>query len=292
MANGFIAFPNRVDDAAVVLTGGSWQIGLDALKDPALQRVARTASADPADTILAVDLGRERTIRILCLCNHTMDLDGRVRVRGWNDAGTTSLAYDSGWTDAFPAIFDTSDLEWEDDNFWSGQIDPEQIEDYPSNYIHVLPQQEFLRYWSVELENPTNPAGYIDVGRLFMAPGWVPRWNFTLGPTLGVETDTLTDTTLAGVEEHERREPRRVAALRWDFMDLVEGTNQALRLDVWAGIDRQVFLCWDPANPLLMQQRSFLGKLRTLSPLEQPYVNMTGKSVEIKEVSWRTYERI
>jgi|GEM_PF-523510 len=285
MANGFIAFPNRAD--AATLSGGNWLIGLDALKDPVLARVARTADCDPAKTVIDLELAHIDPVRIIVVCAHSMNLDGRWRVTGYGDAGRTQLLYDSGDMAVFPRIFSWRDLRWGDSNFWGGKVAAEDIDLYPRNAIHILPSHKRYRWWRIALSNPTNPMGYLDIGRLYMAPGWMPQWNFTLGASLSHETDTVMDQALDGHEEYDRREPRRVVTISFDNMDLIEGVNQAMALQRRAGVDRDLFFCWDPGNPLLLQQRSFLGNLRALSPLDFPFVGMTSMGFEIKEVAWR-----
>lgn len=285
MAKGILAFPNRADAAA--LSGGNWQIGLEAVQDQVLARVARAASCDPSATVIDVEMDRADAVRIVVVCSHTMDLDGRWRVTGYGDAGRTDLLYDSGDLAAFPRIFSWRDLRWGERNFWGGKVLVEDIDLYPRNAIHILPTHRRFRWWRISLSNPTNARGYLDVGRVYMAPGWVPQWNFTLGAGLSHETDTLVDQALDGHEEYDRREPRRVVTISFDNMDLVEGVNQAMALQRRAGLDRDLFFCWDPANPLLLQQRSFLGNLRSLSSLDFPFVGMTTMSFEIKEVAWR-----
>lgn len=285
--HGILAVPNLIDLEGVTLSGGDWQIPLEALTHPALQRVARSADADPASTRMQVDLGRARAVKVVVVCGHNCDLDATWRVRGWLDMERTELAYDSGELDMFPPLFSIKDLAWEEPNCWSGRVSEEDIDIYPRNAIHILPASQYLRYWDADIFNATNPAGYVDVGRLHISPGWIAEVNFSRSASLGHETATTSDASLAGVEWFDRREPLRVAYLRFDALTKVEGVNRAMATARRAGIDKQVFLCMSPDDALLMQQTSFLGRLRNLSPLDFVHVDLAGMSFEIKEVSWR-----
>ncbi|HML52854.1 MAG TPA: hypothetical protein PKC79_02045 [Solidesulfovibrio magneticus] len=282
MAACLLCWPNYADAASY--SGGVWQTPLVNLRDRFLTKVARTAGLSLEATRFDVDLSRDRTIKVVAIPGHNLSPSARIRVRLFADAARTILRADSGWLDAWPAIFATADLEWEADNWWSGRVLAEDVARLPRSYLYVLPRQAFCRYLSVDLDDQANPAGYIDLARLVVAPGWEPQFNFSYGVGLGWESATLAETSLSGAEHFEERSPSRVVSFRLDYMNRVEATNQALAMTRALDVSGEVYFVFDPANHLLMQQRSFLGRLRQLSALEHVACNINGMAFEIKEV--------
>ncbi|EFL53000.1 conserved hypothetical protein [Solidesulfovibrio fructosivorans JJ]] len=281
-----LAWPNRLDAPEVLLSGGNWAIGLENLQDMRLSKVSRSGDLDMASTRFRVDFGVERTIQAVAVIGHNADLDGRVRLTGYNDADFSDLAYDSGWLDLYPPLFSPSDLEWEDENWWSGRISSEDLGEDVRTYVRIL-EQQFLRYWQWEFDNRTNPAGYLDIGRVFMGPGWVPAGKMTRTPTLAAETDTVVVRSLAGSIYSRRRKSRRVAQFRIERMDQVEGTNRALRLALDRGLDRDILVCLDTDEELLGQQWSLYGILRNIdsSPLEFSGVEDTAMNFQVEQIT-------
>lgn len=282
MAAGLLCFDNRAEQAS--LCGGAWQTPLSNLQDRFLTRVARSAGLAPEATRFDVDLGRERTIKLVAIPGHTLSTSARIRIRFYADAARAVLKSDSGWRDVWPALFATTDLEWEDDNWWSGRVLAEDVDKLPRQFFYLPPRQVFCRYLSVDIDDQANPVGYIDLSRLFITSGWQPIFNFSYGGSLGWESTTLVDSSLSGAEHFEERPPYRVVVFRLDYMDKVEATNKALAMTRALDVVREVFFVFDPADALLMQQRSFLGRLRKLSPMELIACRINGMAFEIKEV--------
>ena len=283
MATGMLAWRNHAQEAA--LAGGAWQPPVANLQARFLPRGARTIGVDLDTTRFDVDLGRERTIKLVAIPGHTLSSSARVRIRLYADAAHAVCKRDSGWLDAWPPVFSTMELEWEDDNWWSGRVLPEDVAGMPHNFIYLPPRQVYCRYLSVEFDDRTNPEGYLDLSRLFIAGGWQPVFNFSFdGLTLGYESNTYTDSSLSGAKHFEERPAPRVQAFRLDFMTRVEGVNKALAMTRALDISGEVFFISDPGNQMLMQQTSFLGRLRELSPLEYVTVGIHGMAYVIEEV--------
>lgn len=282
MATCLLCWGNHAD--AGVYSGGVWQTPLANLQDRFLTRVARSAGLSLDATRFDVDLGRSRHVKVVAIPKHGLSPSARIRVTCFADAAQTVVRADSGWMYVWPVLYATADLEWEDDNFWSGRVLAEDVVRLPKTWSHVFDSTVFCRYLSVAIDDQTNPAGYIDLGRFVVVPGWQPPFNFSYGVSLGWESTTLVETSLAGAEHFEERPPYRVVSFRLDYLDGIEAINQALAMMRALDVSGEVFFVFDPADPLLMQQRSFLGRLRQLSPLEYVACNIHGMAYEIKEI--------
>ncbi len=104
------------------------------------------------------------------------------------------------------------------------------------------------------------------------------------GAALGYEDITTVSQSLGGTEFFTQRPKYRTAALRIDNLSEEDGTNKALGMQGQLGVSGEVFFVFDPDNYMLMHQRSFNGRLRTLSPLEHTALHRTGMNFELKEV--------
>lgn len=282
MATCLLCWPNYANTATY--SGGAWQTPLANLANRFLSKVARSASVALDATRFDVDLSRGRTVKVVAIPSHTLSPSARIRIQCYADAARTRVRVDSGWTDVWPAIFATPDLEWEEDNFWSGRVLAEDVDHVPKEYVYALPQPTFCRHLTVSIDDRSNPAGYVDLARLVVVPGWEPPFNFSYGATLAWESATLVESSLSGAEHFEERPPYRVVIFRLDYMDKTSAINQALAMMRSLDVSGEIFFVFDPGDPLLMQQRSFLGRFRQLSPLELVACNINGMGFEIKEI--------
>jgi hypothetical protein len=116
-----IGYPNRIDAAA--LSSGSWAatLPLANLQNRVLGKVARSTDATVTSTKFDIDLSAPKNIRVLALVNHNLSLLATVRIRGATDAAFASTVYDSGYVAVWPVVYFSTSIDWEDDNWWSGQ---------------------------------------------------------------------------------------------------------------------------------------------------------------------------
>lgn len=285
MANCIIAFPNRIDEST--LTGGSYTSTLPRsnLLTSILSEVARTTDATAASSLVNIALTKARTIKLISILNHNL-LPGTsptYRIRGYSDAGMTIVLYDSGILPVYTRMFSTLTLNFEDANWWDGVPLTEDIAGYTWNITHVLTTATTAQYWKIELIDTTNAAGYIQFGRVFIAGAWQPVANMSYGASIGYETNTKISRARGGAKYFDVRTPYRVARFNLDFMTVDEGYAIAFDSNRILGLDKEVFYMYDAADTIHQLRRSFIGTLRKLSPIEQPYSTLTKTSYEIEE---------
>lgn len=307
MANVLLAHPNIADSGT--LSGGSWQIGLDRLKDQRLTRVARSATALKADTQFTLDLGRSRLISVIAIVRHNLSTAAKWRVRVANNPGFTNPVYDNAvtappdgsasvqldfltqtyvawdpdWQLAWPTLFPTSVLEWEDDNFWTGSITEEERREYPSLLLVLLPKPTAARYILVEVDDETNPDGYVEFGRVFVGNAWQPANNANWGASIAWETDTGVQRSMSGTPYFDRKEGRRVKRFELGFLSRDEALGRVFEIQRKAGIDGEVLLVWDKDDAINLLRQSYLGRLRQLSPIARAFVGNYSNVFEIEE---------
>lgn len=282
--NVMLGFPNRADGAT--LSGGSWTAGLplDNLKTRPLGDVARSSNLLLASTKFDVDLGQLYNIRLAGFVNHNLTLPALVRIRTSKVSDFSTVSYDSGWGEVWPVLYPFGTLAWEDESWWGGSYTPEEISGMETNCIRILPANAMVRYLRIEIDNTTNSAGFVDIGRLFVSPVWQPVLNMLNGNSLGWETKTDVQEALSGAEYFNVRTPYRVQRFELDYLTLDEAFTKAFELQRRAGVDREIFFIKDPSDTFHALRRRFMGRLRQLNPIEHPSVLRNKVAFEIKEL--------
>jgi hypothetical protein len=148
----------------------------------------------------------------------------------------------------------------------------------------VLPSNTLAQYWRVEINDTTNAAGYIQVGRVFIGPAYQPTVNMSYGAGLGWETKTVAQEALGGAEYFQHRTPYRVATIKLDWLSVDEALANAFEIMRRAGLDAEVFWVHDPDDTVHALRRRFIGRLRQLSAIQYPYPNVNSAAFEIKEL--------
>lgn len=279
MGKALLCWPNKADTAT--LTGGSWGGTLDNLKNRFTSKTAISADLDATSTKFTLTYTKDTFLRVLVFYNHNLTTQATIKYTVKNSNGDVLL---TKTVDAWPSIFIPTQLEWEYDNFWSGKVDEDDVSYLPKVHICLLDESIFCRSVDVEIFDADNLDGYIKVGRLITAPQWQPAINISYGAALGWEDNTEVSTSLSGTEFFNKKNKNRVAVVRLDFMDYTEATNMALGMTGRLGVSEEVFFVFDPDNSLLLHQRSFNARLRTLSPLEHNLWQIAGMAFELKEV--------
>lgn len=285
MANAIIAYGNMVGDAD--LSGGSWLAGLplDNLKDRLQSTPAKSTDVALASTQFDIDLGPEQFCQIIALVNHNFGLKALYRVRTSDTPDFIVSTTDTGWLEVWPAVFNTAELEWEAINYWDGRYTEANRAGYNWTQVVDLGGARSVRYIRVEISDLENTAGYVQIGRVFIAPAWQPVVNMSYGAALSWETATLIDEAIDGTEYFDERTPRRVATFALNAMTEDEAMGRAFEIQRQMGVSNEVLFLWDPDDTVHALRRQFLGRLRTLSKIENPYLARWNTAWEIKELA-------
>lgn len=284
-----LAYPNRADGSKTVtttLSGGAWEadLPLDNLKDKRMSLVTRSTDLALASTQFDIDLGRDFRIQVVALVRHNISLSGRVRYRGYTDADKTNCVYDSGWSAAWPVVYPSDLVDWEDDKFWTGTWSQDVAENYPIFSLKVLNPRIVARYWHIEVDDPTNADGYVEIGRLVIATGWQPTHNIDYGYELGWNVTASEEETLGGALISEEYAAGRFLDVA--FNDLTDDEAMAVIMDMQRvlGWDGQLFVVVDPGDTIHMIRRSFLATIRQPKGIAHRLYNKHSNSLMLKEV--------
>jgi hypothetical protein len=283
MENLILGFPNRAD--AGTYSAGSWLPALPAanLGTREQWQVARSTDATVASTRFQVDLGRVTNLRAFALANHNMSRDATWRVQLGTAPGATDV-YDSGNQPAWALAFDSDMLEWESASFWEGAIDdPTDYQGYPYLAVHALPSWVNARYLTISIDDTANPAGYVQIGRLFAGGGFQPKYDADYGlQDSWVDGTVITETdsghALADVKRRRRAVSFVLGVVTQTDADVIHEIQR--RQGIWG----EVLYLPDPSDQVLCQRYGMLGRLAELSPIDYPYYNLRSAAFSIKEL--------
>jgi hypothetical protein len=130
-----------------------------------------------------------------------------------------------------------------------------------------------------------NPLGYVEVPRIFLAPGWQPSVNFRFSAEDDFESRTTSQESDGGAEFFDIREGRRV--VRFSIGNLPEDEAMAFVADIRRRLDKHGQLFWiqNPDDVAHMHRRAFLGRFRQLTRLELAAHRRYRATFEISEVT-------
>jgi hypothetical protein len=260
MQNVMLGFPNIIESAA--LSSGSWQstLPLNNLKDRVQAKVARSTDTALNSAKFVADFGSNKTVRALAIANHNFSTAAKVLIKGIVPG---EELFNSGWIDVWPTGYVYTDYKW--------------------LFSFILPNDVDAQYWSVEIDDTTNPDGHIQFGRVFIGPAWQPEFNMSFGNGVTWENSTDVQTTLGGVEYFNEKESLRVVNFSIDYLSEDEAMEGVFEIGRRAGVSKEVLYIYDADDTTHALRRRFIGRLRKLNPIEHPNIAQHTAAFEIKE---------
>lgn len=262
--NIILGFDNQSDDAT--LSGGSWSLPLTNLQNRDLSVVARSTDATLANTQFKVAFDYPRSFKFITVGPTNIQTAAAFRFRTYNDVAFTELDEDTGWVRPFTRE-PFGSLPWGHPNLWDGIL-PWDDADRLIWPIQIYANPVSSQYWSMEIDDTSNPDGYVEMGRLFMPRYWQPTRNFTPDNNFVFEDNSRHRPTLNGGDNPLGQRDKRVFRFGFDNLENSELFTSAYDFDRTAGYDGEVFVIPDPNDDFVtMQRRSFMGRNRRLNGL-------------------------
>jgi len=260
---------NRADTAA--LSGGQWfpTLPITNLQRYGLVYPARSADVGLSDTTFSIDFGNTTTlVRMFCIMQHNFSVGALYRLTGGSTAGASDL-YDSGWLPIWPRIYMPEDLDFEEPNWWTGQISAEDALLYPIKLRHDLGANYLVRYWKVEFDDQVNDVGYVEIRRLFFGPIWQPKFNYAPGAALQWTPRDRGIESRAGVRYFERLPSRRVQSINLQSLLDAEAFGRALDMQRRLGSEGEVLVIPEPDNVAQAHRRDLWARVLRAGPVAQ-----------------------
>ena len=275
MGNVILAAPNWIDAdpayAAVTFSGGQWlpSLPLANLRDPLLVRRARSINCAPSSTRFWVDLGAVRDVRVIAIPFLTASLTCTLRARAFETASeAATLIADTGVKSLYPIVYPHGSLYWGHPSFFTGKMTAEDAAAVRMPFVHVFASIAVARHWLIEIDDSAGGRAYVELPRLFMAPGYQPTYNMAFGATAGIESRTTVQQSWGGAEFFDVQQGRRVVRFDLRYLPRDEALAQVADLQARLGISGQLFLVTDPDDTAHLHRRAFLARMRELRPIE------------------------
>jgi hypothetical protein len=210
MTNAILGWPSVTEKFS--LSGGAWQASYPRsnLQLLPLSKVARSADLAVASTVIIATSTTTRRVGLVGLARHNFTLDATIRIGLFADAAMTNLIYDSGagpvWQDVYPYEL----LEWEDDNYWTGQYSAEELEGTTWLWLWWVGRDYMAAAIRIDIADAGNPDGYVQAGFLEIAAQYQTSFNFQFGAQYGYRFRTVLTEALGGAKyADDRAKPRQ-----------------------------------------------------------------------------------
>lgn len=183
---------------------------------------------------LAWDYGHPNyALEALVIAGHNLSAAATLQYRLANTESdvTAAPAVDTGVVSAWPASGKPTDPDWPS---------------YFSLLFEVNPTG--YRYGRLDIADPTNPDGYVQIGRLFAGPAFVPAVNVDISWSLGLAAPGEAVVSPFGRTFLDDRGPAsRIMQMSFSAMSQSELLREMLELERYCGIARDFAFCLDPA---------------------------------------------
>ncbi|ALL14255.1 hypothetical protein [Caulobacter henricii] len=224
MALGKVASRNLLPLLSLGGTAGSAALPLSNLMTNALavsprhltQPMRQTDIATLSANVIELTFDRPRAIDLVGILFHSLSLTAKYRITVAGVGGSLAApVFQSAWTKVHPRRYASLSLRWEETNWWGGQALLSDLDVFRRHrFVPVVPAlvASALR---IEFDDRLNPAGFYDIGGLWVSSAWSPAFNFERGRTLGLQARDRVEEGPSGRRFSERRQPRRTMSVTW-----------------------------------------------------------------------------
>lgn len=262
MANAHILFDPPSDAGAY--SGGAWQRGLASLKSAFPTEVARSASLAAASTTFTIDMAFARPLSMFALIAHSLTTTATIRIRVSDAADASNPTLDVT-IPAFRPNVAWGSMPW--GAFpWDGFRDDPQPGGATTFYKH--PETAFGRYARIDIADPANPLGYVQIGRFMAGDAFVPRINMAYGAALKFIDDSARSLSKGGQAWWDKKAKRRQITAQFGFLTEGEAWGAAYDLLNKLGLTGNLLFVYDPDDSsAIVLRRTIYGRLAQLDDL-------------------------
>lgn len=253
MSKACFLYNPQSDRAA--LSGGNWlsgDVALANVQNDRYWRVARSASVDPADTQIRMNLLAPRSVRGFAAVLPNATTGALARLSAFDDDSYAVPSFTTGWLDGGEL-----GATWRDD-----ERSPIISADFGAEIT--------ARYWLLEIDDADNPAGHLDIGRAFLGGALSPSFNYGYDSNgLSFKNNALSATTLSGGALYWRRINPRLWNCAFQYLPEPELFGSVYEFLRFVGFDREIFVMPDPDDRAHAQARQFFATLTQMDALTQ-----------------------
>lgn len=283
-----IIYQNLIDLSTTTITASSTQNGtsLNNLKQDTKSAVWRSTSSTQASFIL--DFGTQKTLGGLVLAFSNLAGSGAtIRLVGYNASNTPSFT-GNVLTTGIPSSFNTGPVSccpWNNLNLPTWGTNPAGSSNYSYGggtyaraWLNSTQATTPVRYLGIEISDPTNTAGFIEISRMIVGDYWSPTYNTGYDIESGIK-DLSEHLRTEGGDLITKRGPR-FRTLNFDLKWLKGSDRKEMtKIFLGNGISKPLFVSLFPDSTGVDEDFHREG-------IHQIY----GKMVQIPGVSYTSYE--
>ncbi len=281
----FAGAPNRADEA--ILSAGTEVPTLPVanLQDRQIVKPWRTETTEVEKTWVQADFQTTRITGAVSLVRHNFSQGSQWRILlGDNPDFEKPHKYDSGWLDVWPNIEEFGTLPWGLFQ-WGGLLPEEVATEITLSAYHLLPAPQVARYLRVVINDPSNPEGYLQAGRLVAGPAYTPSRAMLYGWSIGFEDPSVVSKSRGGQTWIDVQEKFRV--LRFTLGNLTEDevfSNVFDHLLRRKGVSGDVLVIPQRDRPDQYHNQAIYGRMRVLDSITNPFYASFDTSFEVEEL--------
>lgn len=148
----------------------------------------------------------------------------------------------------------------------------------------VMGSDQTYRWWRIDITDGSNPDGFVQVGRLFLAQAWQPAVNLAYGWSLGFKDLSKLTRSLGSSAFTNNRRPFRVLNLTLDFQSEDDMYDNAFQFDKLRGKSKDYIFMRDPDSANHLHDQSFQGLVTNLRPIVNPRYGTYRKQYTVEEM--------
>ncbi len=275
-----IVFCYRIASDAGTVTASSAALPAGNLQAFNLTDIWRSTGVDPEHVEAAFDFG---PVRVLALWGHNLTDDAVVRWRIADEPTFADPVFDEIVAPR-AAPYGYGVLPYGTFNWGGFPVGGEEVS--PRFCLVLLPEAVVGSHVRVDLEDPGNPAGYLQAGRLLVGDAWQPASNFSFGWSLAVVDASRQYETEGNAVYVDKRDPKRELAIPFGFLSESDALTFAAEVAGLVGYSAPALVCMFPDDPLLFTRTAVYGYMRpgSIQPTRQDRLHKYTWGLTIREL--------
>lgn len=264
MAN--IRIYNRNAISTATLSGGSWLAGLplENLREQRPKLKARSTNTVTTSTQFRVELTAPLTVLGIQLVSTNLSSAAQYKITWYTDATFTTAVDTTDWQSVGVTIdWSMTDdwLDWLDPDFWLGATPFVDPDNQGRDIRYTFAVETSVQYLKVEIDDGSNPDGFVEIGYGYFGRAFVPSTNIDFGASFGRDSLTSIQETVGGSKFFNRRGSRKRLTIAWSALPSAEVLGEIDDISQIHDIDLPVYVDLDPDNLTTGVKTAFLATI-------------------------------
>lgn len=263
-SNAIVGFPRWTAEATFSATSVDAKYPAANLGTLPLSYPWRSASGALSGVSITATMPKLRKVGLVVIGRHNLSITATARVRVYRDIAKTVLVYDSGAFRVWPAVFTEDQVDWDGGRWWDRTYADDEVAGYPWYRPILVPGEEYAMAVQVDINDPDNTYGYLQISLLEVAAALQFPINFAYGAQYGYRGRTEAQESDGGtIQRRRRQKPRKfVGAIQYVSRDVALGSFLEMRRQL--DIDLPFFWWPDPTDTVHGLRNAYMAHFTEL----------------------------